>query len=177
MVAGGDSGPAIAPRDAPQSLLLQRVSATDPADRMPPEHEGEPLSKNQITVIRTWIAVGAPAPADEIPEVDPKKHWAFQPVLRPNVASDWARNPIDAFVKHDSRQPCSKETQYDELLISPCSRRQDSVFADAISCWSRCGSQTTQPNIRFIGSPSPATGTGRPSGILSCIFVSMPKAW
>src|SRR4051812_5835763 len=38
---GGDSGPAIAPGDVAASLLLERVTAADESERMPPE--GEPL--------------------------------------------------------------------------------------------------------------------------------------
>ncbi len=101
MVAGGESGPAIVRQDAAKSLLLKRISATDIADRMPPEDEGEPLSAEQIALIRNWITAGATAPSDERPDADPKEHWAFQPVVRPDVPdikSDWIRNPIDAFL-------------------------------------------------------------------------------
>src|SRR5262245_26803016 len=36
---GGDSGPAVAPGKAAESLLLRRVTALDPRDRMPPKGE------------------------------------------------------------------------------------------------------------------------------------------
>ena len=64
MVAGGESGPAIVRQDAAKSLLLKRISATDIADRMPPEDEGEPLSAEQIALIRNWITAGATAPSE-----------------------------------------------------------------------------------------------------------------
>ncbi|WP_166822960.1 PSD1 and planctomycete cytochrome C domain-containing protein [Thalassoroseus pseudoceratinae] len=98
---GGDSGSAIDLTSVESSLILDRISDPDPALRMPPEFEGEPLSAKQIEIIRQWIANGANAPADEKPEDDPKDHWAFQPIVRPKTPvanSDWIQNPIDAFV-------------------------------------------------------------------------------
>ncbi|WP_165229188.1 PSD1 and planctomycete cytochrome C domain-containing protein [Aquisphaera insulae] len=96
---GGDSGPVLGPED---SLLLQRVSAANPAERMPPEHEGEALTAGQLADLRAWIAAGAPAPAGELPEANPRDHWAFRPIVRPEVPrvrrAGWANNPIDAFV-------------------------------------------------------------------------------
>ena len=61
MIQGGALGAAIVPGD-PQngSLLLERVAATDASERMPPEHEGEPLSAEQIELFRRWIAAGCP---------------------------------------------------------------------------------------------------------------------
>ena len=100
---GGDSGKAITPGEAAASSpLLQRVSTTDLSVRMPPEHEGEPFKAEEIELLRKWIAAGAPAPADEKPEADPKDHWSFRPVVRPaeptlkNAA--WGRNPIDTWI-------------------------------------------------------------------------------
>src|SRR5690606_19817207 len=60
---GGDSGAAVVAGDAPASLLLDRVSATDESERMPPE--GEPLKPGEIAALTAWIAAGAEAPADE----------------------------------------------------------------------------------------------------------------
>ncbi|MFN9718710.1 MAG: DUF1553 domain-containing protein [Planctomycetota bacterium] len=97
---GGDSGPAVLPGDADASLLVQRISATDLAVRMPPE--GESLKPAEISAIRSWIQQGAIAPEDEQPEEDPRDHWSFRSPVRPPVpsvaAATWIRNPIDAFV-------------------------------------------------------------------------------
>jgi hypothetical protein len=102
MLRGGDSGPVVVKRGPDESLLLERVSARDAAVQMPPEHEGEPLTPEQVTLLREWIAAGAPGPPDERPEEDPRSHWAFRPVERPPVPhvrrSGWVKNPIDAFV-------------------------------------------------------------------------------
>jgi hypothetical protein len=104
MLKGGDSGPAITPRAASKSILLQRVSSTDVEERMPPEHEAQPLSPAQIALVRAWIDQGAPAPENETPESDPRDHWAFQAIVRPevpNVANQqWVQNPVDAFLSH-----------------------------------------------------------------------------
>ena len=99
-IGGGDSGPAIVPGNAAASDLFKRISATDLAERMPPE--GEALKPAEIDAIRRWINEGAKAPADEAPESDPRDHWAFRPPLRPAVPhvtnSAWNANPIDAFI-------------------------------------------------------------------------------
>ena len=80
-IKGGDSGAVIQPGDADASLLLQRITAEDESQRMPPE--GEPLKPDQIAALRGWIAQNAPAPADEEPERDPREHWAFKTPVRP----------------------------------------------------------------------------------------------
>ncbi|MFM8288350.1 MAG: c-type cytochrome domain-containing protein, partial [Planctomycetaceae bacterium] len=100
---GGDSGPAIDLGEPRASLLLEKVAlatAEDAAGRMPPE--GEPLTSEQQSAILEWISQGAPAPAAEVPESDPARHWAFQPIVRPTIptatGSLEVRNPIDAFL-------------------------------------------------------------------------------
>lgn len=105
---GGTSGPVIIKGDPEGSELIRRVSTTDPSERMPPEHEGMPLSSEEIERLRQWIRAGAPHPANEQPEADPRLHWAFQPIRRPDVPQisipGWVRNPIDAFVAQQHEQ-------------------------------------------------------------------------
>jgi len=102
LLRGGDSGPAVVKGGADESILLDRVSDGDPSERMPPEHEGETLTAEQVAMLRDWIAAGAPGPADEKPEADPRDHWAFRPIARPAAPRvqkvGWVENPIDAFV-------------------------------------------------------------------------------
>ena len=102
ILKGGKSGPVLQRGQPEKSLILTRVTATDLAERMPPEHEGEPFTTAQVQLLRDWIAAGAPAPADEKPETDPKDHWAYRPRVRPPVPAvanaKWVRNPLDAFL-------------------------------------------------------------------------------
>jgi hypothetical protein len=99
MRKGGDGGD-ILDREAP--LLVDRLVSTDPEERMPPEGEAAPLSAEQIGKIRAWIEAGAPAPDSETPEANPRDHWAFRSVVRPEVPSvrdpAWVKTPIDAFI-------------------------------------------------------------------------------
>src|SRR5262245_33014907 len=52
-VAGGDSGPAIAPNDPDASYLVERIRSGE----MPPS--GEKLSPREIETVVRWIAGGA----------------------------------------------------------------------------------------------------------------------
>lgn len=111
---GGDSGKAIAPGDVASSDLVKRIMASDAAERMP--QEGEPLAAEQIAAVRDWINQGASSPADEKAEQDPRKHWAFRPIVRPPVPetsnAGWVRNPIDAFIAtNHQRQGLSPQTE------------------------------------------------------------------
>ncbi|MCC6509597.1 MAG: DUF1553 domain-containing protein [Pirellulaceae bacterium] len=87
---GGDSGQVIVANEPTKSPLIARVSSTDLDQRMPPE--GEPLTPQQIAELTAWIEAGAHSPADELPEPDPREHWAFQQIQRPAVPN----NPADA---------------------------------------------------------------------------------
>ena len=97
---GGKSGPAVKAGDPAGSLLLDRVSDEDESSRIPPE--GKPLTPDQISLLKTWIAGGAKGPADEKAEEDPRTHWAFRKPVRPPgpAAADpaWDANPIDQFL-------------------------------------------------------------------------------
>jgi hypothetical protein len=100
---GGDSGPALAAGSGAESLIIERVTAADLTERMPPE--GSPLTAEQVALLRAWIDQGAKSPADETPESDPRQHWAFQPIVRPRVpvgsTEGFVRSPIDAFLHYE----------------------------------------------------------------------------
>lgn len=119
MRQGGESGAAIEPGQSKASLLIERVTATEASERMPPESEGTPLSPAEVAALRAWIDRGAHAPPEPTPP-DPRQHWAFQPPARPAIplatSSAQVRNPIDAFLDaaHRARglkraPPVSKE--------------------------------------------------------------------
>lgn len=99
---GGESGGVASKRHDGTFLLLERVSSSDPEERMPPKHEGETFTPAQVQILRDWIESGARGPADEKPEADPREHWAFRARQRPTVpvrrAGEWGRNPVDGFL-------------------------------------------------------------------------------
>ena len=104
MHKGGDSGTAINPDDLLQSLILERVSAPDPDERMPPE--GEPLSQEQLDRFRQWLSDGAKAPENEKPQADPRAHWAFQPLNAQSRSAVSAETPhaVDHFINTRLKQ-------------------------------------------------------------------------
>ena len=73
--------------------ILERVTSTDPARRMPPQYLGrERLPDAEIETLRRWIAEGGKY----------QQHWSL---IRPRKAplpavkdTAWPRNPIDRFV-------------------------------------------------------------------------------
>ncbi len=106
---GGYSGPVILPGDSSSSRLIKMVSG---ADKVAMPMGGEPLTPQQIGLLKAWIDQGAtrPGPAASAAAAAPvtapgaatSSHWAFQPVVRPAVPSvrnsAWVRSPIDNFV-------------------------------------------------------------------------------
>ncbi|MBI1347372.1 DUF1549 domain-containing protein [bacterium] len=108
MTTGDADARVIQPRFPETSRLLARVSATDPAERMPPEGEGEPLTAAQIDVLRQWIAEGAPAPENETALSSPKDHWAYRPPVQPTLPNDappeWSATSIDRLLSQHHRE-------------------------------------------------------------------------
>ena len=102
MIAGGDGGPVVVPGDASASSIVQRVSDSDEASRMPPATDAGPMTADEIAKLSAWIDAGAPAPENDEPEPDPRDHWAFQPPVRPAMPTvenaEWCHNSIDDFV-------------------------------------------------------------------------------
>jgi hypothetical protein len=83
---------AIVPGDSAKSEMIRRITAADPARRMPPAASGRTLTSREIELIQKWIEQGAQW----------ENHWSFIPPQRrpfPSVKNrSWARNAIDAFV-------------------------------------------------------------------------------
>ncbi len=104
---GGDSGPAIVPGKPDMSDLVRRAALPRGDDEaMPPR--GQPLSVEQISALKKWIAAGAVWPE----QVAATKHWSYIKPVRPEIPKPrdlklnwpaeqiqlWSRSPIDAFV-------------------------------------------------------------------------------
>ncbi|WP_417377762.1 DUF1553 domain-containing protein [Gimesia sp.] len=99
ILKGGEIGPAIV-SGKPQESLLYQVLTPDADIQMPPDGQGRRLKQDEVQLIKNWITQGAKYPTGDQPEADPKEHWAFQPVIRPDVpqVKSKSTNPIDAFI-------------------------------------------------------------------------------
>jgi hypothetical protein len=82
---------AVVPGKPEASLMYQRITAEQPARRMPPVYSNRTLTTEQIATLKRWIEEGG----------EYSKHWAFVPPQRPPVpetGDPWVAQPIDAFV-------------------------------------------------------------------------------
>jgi hypothetical protein len=109
---------AIVPGNLEESELVLRILSHDRDEVMPPPKEGEPLTKEEIELVKRWVAQGA----------EYKEHWAWSKPERPPVPATpavpegidspestepnrastsrainpvlraWARTPIDSFI-------------------------------------------------------------------------------
>lgn len=105
LLEGGDSGPAVVPGNAAESLILSALKHE--SFEMPPDVK---LPDAVITDFEQWISRGAVDPRDVGTAEPPrgvdfeaaKSHWAFQGIADPQpptVADEsWIQNPIDRFV-------------------------------------------------------------------------------
>ncbi|AWM37463.1 Planctomycete cytochrome C [Gemmata obscuriglobus] len=89
---------AVTPGNSAKSPLVAVLTGADDLPQMPPD--GEPLSAEQIALIKKWIDEGAEVPDEPAPA--PSRgpdHWAFQaPVASPVPGASPTVNPIDAFL-------------------------------------------------------------------------------
>jgi hypothetical protein len=102
LLTGGLSGPAVDLQNPEESLLLKALRHEKGDLKMP--KDAPKLSDEAIAIFETWIRQGAADPRTP-PEnaVDPRDHWAFQPVAEPAVPAmdpedSAAMNEIDAFI-------------------------------------------------------------------------------
>src|SRR5689334_12267171 len=63
-IKGGENGPDILPGDSGKSPLIHFTARLVEDSEMPPPGKGEPLSKDQVAVLRAWIDQGANWPAE-----------------------------------------------------------------------------------------------------------------
>ncbi|WP_231756552.1 PSD1 and planctomycete cytochrome C domain-containing protein [Lignipirellula cremea] len=108
LLRGGDSGAAIVPGDAENSLLIEAVRYQ--SFEMPPQ--GKLADRDIATLIR-WVEMGAPWPKEAAPTVaaDQKafdlnarksEFWVWQPITSPEPPQvkdvAWPRNEVDRFI-------------------------------------------------------------------------------
>ena len=136
-IAALESGShAIVPQRPEDSEMLKRVVA-GPDERMPPE--GEPLTEQQVAILRGWIAAGAEWP----------DHWAYRPLvsIAPPTFDDpkqesWVRTPIDRFIlkslAENGLQPAPEADRltllrrlyFDLIGLPPLPQEVDAFLAD-----------------------------------------------
>ncbi len=103
MKGGDDHAPNIVPGKSAESPLIHFVAALDPDMKMPAK--GDPLTAEQIGLLRAWIDQGAVWPEDpKAAKSDPLDWWSLKPVGRvvvPDIRNPPSaiRNPIDAFIR------------------------------------------------------------------------------
>ena len=105
---GGDSGPAIVPGDADDSLLIEAVRYE--SYEMPPKGK---LPDEDIAKLVHWVEMGAPWPEEAAPTSDGKQEefdleqrksefWLWQPIAKAEVPqvqdATWPRNDIDHYI-------------------------------------------------------------------------------
>src|SRR2546423_1629918 len=100
-MSGGGSGPSITPGDGAHSYLVKRLLGDGDEDRMPLKRD--PLTAEQIALIKTWIDQGAKWPdAANVAGATVATHWAYRKPVRPQVPqvkdANWPRNAIDNFI-------------------------------------------------------------------------------
>jgi hypothetical protein len=152
LLRGGDSGAAVVPGSAAESLLLAAVTYQHEVIQMPPEGR---LADDEIAVLRRWIEMGLPDPRTDAASetVEPtgmtvdegRQFWSFQPITEPplpNVENqNWIRSPIDAFVLHQLEMsgltpapPADRRTLirrvYFDLIGLPPTPREVHAFLD-----------------------------------------------
>jgi len=104
MLKGGDEGPVIVPGKPDRSPLFQLVDSGEM-----PKREKK-LTREQVALIKQWIATGAKTARPEPAEigkgagitVEERAFWSFQPIRQPTIPKtkpkDRARTPIDALL-------------------------------------------------------------------------------
>jgi hypothetical protein len=81
------SSEAFLPGQPEKSLLLKRILAADPEERMPPPESFKTLTSRQKEILKRWIEQGA----------EYQQHWAYEPPVRAEIPA--GQNAIDVLVQ------------------------------------------------------------------------------
>ncbi len=108
LMRGGQSGPVVVPGDPDASRLIQAVRYRAGGLAMPPTGK---LADRDLDALALWVSRGAFWPEEHTElrpdvegteEVQGEEHWAWQPLVRPEVPSvsnaKWPVGAIDRFV-------------------------------------------------------------------------------
>ena len=144
---GYSTGTIIAePGQSRHSRLIDVIAMPSEDGRMPPGG-AKPLTAQQVAMLSAWIDQGMkwddrllPPPRVE------SDHWAFQPIVRPNVpqtsTDEWIATPIDAFIQRAhvragvhpspeaSRQTIVRRLYLDLIGLPPTPEQADEFISD-----------------------------------------------
>ena len=105
VLKGGELGPVVVPGKPEVSRLILSVNHAKAPDVYAMPGEDEKLPPKAIAALTEWVRKGLPWPEEAKPNAhDPRKHWAFQPVVAPTppvvTSTDVAQisQPLDRFV-------------------------------------------------------------------------------
>lgn len=137
LFAGRETGVVVMRGKPGESLLYQRITATDADEVMPPPDAHVQLDPLQKETLRRWIEQGAQW----------QDHWAFLAPERPEAPrvgnAGWVRNPIDAFVlsrieaaglqpaPEADRRTLARRLSLDLTGLPPTPEQVDAFVADA----------------------------------------------
>ena len=95
---GGDSGPALLPGKADESLLIKMVRWMDSDHQMPPK---EKLPASEIALLEEWVKQGAPDPRVTVKKRPTEGDWwSLKPLAEPKPPEiAGVQNPIDRFLR------------------------------------------------------------------------------
>jgi mono/diheme cytochrome c family protein len=123
----GDPEPLIMPGKSSESRVIHLVAGLEPDSLMPPK--GEPLTAEEIGLLRAWIDQGAAWPETSTTDREPATtHWSFKPVTRPDVPAVSPQdfriaNPIDNFIfarLAENKLTPSREADHRTLIRRLC---------------------------------------------------------
>jgi mono/diheme cytochrome c family protein len=139
---GGDSGPAIRPRDAAGSLVYRKVAA----GKMPPKKR---LAPDEVALVRAWLEAGAEwegVPVTPPGSAGQARLWALRPLthVEPPAVSEGRRiaDPIDDFIlarleragltpaAPADRRTLIRRATFDLLGLPPTPEEIDAFLAD-----------------------------------------------
>lgn len=94
ILAGGDSGPAVAPGEPEQSLLIKAVRQTSPDLQMPPKGKAK-LSEADIAVLVEWVKRVQPVKEATGPVA--ADWWSLRPLVRPRVPGEQSNGVVESW--------------------------------------------------------------------------------
>jgi mono/diheme cytochrome c family protein len=143
LTGGDDHAPDIVPGKSGESPMIHFVAGLDPDMKMPAK--GDPLTAEQIGLLRAWIDQGAIWPeATGKVKRDPLDWWSLKPIGKPPRFSERGTggNPIDEFIRAklaekrltmsseaDARTLC-RRLYFDLVGLPPTPEEMDAFAAD-----------------------------------------------